>query len=620
MRLASLDGAGVPADQPPQTAPSQGRRPPIGLLVAAAFAAIAALTWITAVAVSAGHGFDTSDEAYYLLSYRWWDTNFRTFTGIQYLYGPVFELLGYDIAGLRLFRLLTVIACHLTFGWTFMRWLRLRRPAAPASRLWEIAGMAAILAAGGLVYGWLPLSPGYNDVSLLGSLLLAAIALTTATATGLGRAVPAWVAAAFGPVLVVMTLAKWASAIVTVGLVGLAIVITLWPRGWRQVLRFILWALAGAVLTVAAFQLFIVSLTTALPEMLTVNRLAASNTNAPTYLLSIYWHASVNVVKQMVKVHALLTFAAVFSLFARRPAMRRIAVVLACAGLAFSVWRVIAHGGLAAGTVNLDRYPANVVATFALIAVIGAGARWRAVSAPARPRGLRAWPVFGMLLLLPFAQAMGTGNPIHMMAVNAFAVWMAIMLAIYTGFETLPVVSRALATAALALGVALSACIGVNGVLLNPYRTAAFAHTTEVAAGVPALSSVRLDPATAQDYSDLYRRVKPYVEPDGRAIMAFDEMAGFVLLLGGRSVGEAWYSQADPERTYRGIEAECAKDKPWWGDRKPILIFRRPVSEGDVHALKSCGLVIGNDYRLLAPKEETMGLSVYVPAAETANG
>ena len=81
---------------------------------------------------------------------------------------------------LRLFRLLTIVVVHLVFGWSFMRWLRLHRPTAPPTRLWEAAGIAAVVAAGGVACGWLPLSPGYNDVILLGALLAMSLVLSMA--------------------------------------------------------------------------------------------------------------------------------------------------------------------------------------------------------------------------------------------------------------------------------------------------------------------------------------------------------------------------------------------------------------------------------------------------------
>ena len=112
----------------------------------------------------ADRGFDISDEGFYVLSYRWWDTTPRVFTGVQYVYGPVFELLGWSIPGLRVVRLVSIVLVHLAFGWAFMTWLRTRRPRhhPAAGGRWQ--GRSTIVASAGVTYGWLPLSPGYNDV------------------------------------------------------------------------------------------------------------------------------------------------------------------------------------------------------------------------------------------------------------------------------------------------------------------------------------------------------------------------------------------------------------------------------------------------------------------------
>ena len=169
------------------------------LAAVAAIAGVAAAVWIGAAGLTVGRGFDRTDEGFYLLSYRWWDTNLFTFTGAQYLYGPVFEATGYDIAILRAFRLVTVVATLVVFGWAFMRWLRLRRPDAPPSRVWEIAGVAVIIAGGGMVYSWIPMSPGYNDITALGGLLAAAIVLRIAADVLRGRAAPAWVPPPWAP-------------------------------------------------------------------------------------------------------------------------------------------------------------------------------------------------------------------------------------------------------------------------------------------------------------------------------------------------------------------------------------------------------------------------------------
>jgi hypothetical protein len=225
-----------------------------------------------------------------------------------------------------------------------------------------------------------------------------------------------------------------------------------------------------------------------------------------------------------------------------------------------------------------------------------------------------------MLVLLPAAHAMGTGNPLHWLAVNAYAAWVALMVAVVTGLAAAPRPARWFGVAAVATALVCAASIAQNALWANPYRTVGYTQATTRPTDVPALDSLRLDPATADGYSRLRRQLAPYLEPEGRAVMAFDEMPGVVLVLDGRPVGEAWYSKLDPGRAANGIRTECANGRPWWGDRAPLLLFSRPVTETELAALRACGLDFARQYRLLAPKEETMRVSVYVPIGEVAAG
>jgi hypothetical protein len=601
------------------------------LAVAAVLAAGCAALWIGVAAGTAGHGLDTSDEGAYLLSYRWWNVNLRTFTGSQYLYGPVFQLFGYDIAALRLFRLVTVVAVHLAFGWAFMRWLRQRRPSAPPSRLWEATGTAAILAAGGMVYGWLPLSPGYNDVSLLCGLLAAALVLRAATVAGRGARVPAWVAVALGPVAVAAVLAKWTSSALTIIVVAAAGIVVLAPRGWRELVRLAAWAVAGALVTIGLIQVFVIPLTSAIPQMLTINHLVAAKTNSPAALLHMYATTGWQVLKTVGRRGEILLVAAVFAVVTQGRLGRLCAAALAVLGLALSTRRLILDGDWQGGTVNLRRYPVGVLLVLAVAVVIGLTVllrdRYGSATKAAQPdeertdpsslsrEGRAGWAILLMLALIPVTQAAGTGNPLYFMAVNGYAAWLALIIVVVTGVETAPRLAHWLAAAMAAGAVLLSTSIAVDGLWSHPYRTASVGRTTTVPAGVPALDSIRLDPDTAQRYSQLYDTLGPYLRPSGRAIMAFDEMAGIVLLLDGRPVGEAWYSASDHDRTADGIRAACPGGHGWWGSRVPILIFRRPVTSTETDALRSCGLDFATDYRLVAPKEDTMNLLVYVPTA-----
>ena len=633
MKLAPHAGqrsaAAGPRRQPggPRTpAPGLAQRAiTLRLGIATAGSTIAIALWAGAAALTANRGFDITDEGFYLLSYRWWHANLRTFTGVQYIYGPVFQGLGYSIADLRLVRLVTVLAANLIFGWAFMRWLRQRRPDAPPSRLWELAGVAAITACGGMIYSWLPLSPGYNDVSLLGGLLGVSIVLCMATAVDAERKVGFWVPAALGPVIVVTLLDKWTSSLATLLAVGLVGGLVLAPAGRRSLLRAAGWVLAGAALTVGLIQLFVIPLNAAIPQLLATNHLVGLSSNSPVQLLDLYARTGVKLLTNVVTGFGLLLIAAVGVAVARGKPARWVTAVCAAGAGVFSAWRLVADGDLRGGTVNLDRYPVGLVGVLTVAVVV-----WLAVQVteprnepqqltPGRSRSY-GWAVFALLAVFPVTQALGTGNPLYYMAINAFSAWMAIIVAILTGFKPSNAPARRL-TAALAAGaVVLSACVATSASWSHPYRTAGRAHDTATVAGVPALSSLRLAPADARRYSRLYRLLRPYIEPGGRAMMAFDQLPGIVLLLGGRPVGEAWYSAIDLPRTAAGIRSQCQAGHGWWGSRDPVLLYNRPPRATDIAALNYCGLNLNTDYRTLAPSSATMGLRIYLPQPPGAGG
>jgi hypothetical protein len=63
------------------------------------------------------------------------------------------------------------------------------------------------------------------------------------------------------------------------------------------------------------------------------------------------------------------------------------------------------------------------------------------------------------------------------------------------------------------------------------------------------------------------------------------------------------------------MQAECLGPNRWWGDRAPLLLFNRPVTDIERDTLHICGYDLQTDYRLLAPKDQLDGLEVYVPRA-----
>ncbi|MFQ3567935.1 MAG: hypothetical protein SNJ59_13165, partial [Aggregatilineales bacterium] len=123
---------------------------------------LAALPWALLLA-GTPRGFDLTDEAFYLLSYRSPEDVEATFSMFGFLGAPAYRLVGGDIAllrGLGIAGLLLASACA--------AWVTLRRLAAPTSITDWLSALLPPIAAGALFYeSWL-LTPGYNWMALVG--------------------------------------------------------------------------------------------------------------------------------------------------------------------------------------------------------------------------------------------------------------------------------------------------------------------------------------------------------------------------------------------------------------------------------------------------------------------
>lgn len=572
--------------------------------------------WILTAGRAANEGFDITDEGYYLLSYRWWDSNPLALTGVQYLYGPVFEWFGYDIVKLRFFRLFTVVVVHLLFGYSFMRWLRGRRPGLPPTGLWEAAGTAVILAAGGMCYAWLPQSPGYNDVVLLGALTLVSCVLWMATAVDRGTPVPFWIFAVFGVVIGVMLLAKWTSVVV-IGLIVITAVVVLAGESWRSVARGILYALGGIALTAVVVQLFVVHLNVALPGILKVNKFIAGTSYTPSELLHLYWTSTVDLIGRTLLAHGLLLIATAVAVIARWRRLRIAAAVLALVALVLSVRRVVVDDGALGGSQHIPMYAETLLAAVLVAVVAAAGAviagRAGVTNCSRLSReNRRTWVILALLVLLPLVQAFGTNTPLYTIGFNAFAAWAAVMIAVLTGIWATPIVARLTLGVVLAGSLVVTSTIAYTGLFRYPYRSVGHSQLT-AASTLPALKGLYLSAPAEENFSRLAADLEPYTEPPGRPMLGFDKMAGLVLLLGGRPLGEAWIAPAERGRTVAGIEEACRRDRP---SRPPLIILNRDISDLEVNALRTCGVDFRTGYARLAPPQQTIGLQVWVPKGE----
>jgi hypothetical protein len=172
------------------------------------------------------------------------------------------------------------------------------------------------------------------------------------------------------------------------------------------------------------------------------------------------------------------------------------------------------------------------------------------------------------------------------------------------------------AAAATAAALALCVSTGVDGLLVHPYRVSDYHDSTTPIGGHGNASSILVSPEEVASY-DAVRAVLGDEARPGREYMGFDGQAGLIFVLGGRSVGEAWYSGHDHVRSAAGIRAACAHGNPWPQDERPIVLYVRPSDKPDRRALRSCGLSLQDDYRLAGT---VGGLQIYLPEGSDLPG
>lgn len=583
---------------------------PIALLIGSG---LLIAVWVVSALVMAGRGLDLSDESYYLLSYRWWDSTPRAVSGVQYLYGPVFELFGHSVAGLRCFRLVTVLVAHAGFAWAFVTWLRSRRPTALPTTAWALAAGLAIVAAGGANYGWLPLSPGYNDVAALTSLLMLAAVLRALRAVESGLRLPVGPAVALGVLAVLLVVAKWASAGVTLVFLVVTAVVAFRAAGARGWVRFAAVGAVAALAAAAGLGALVGGYGAVVPPLIEVNRLVASSTNAPLTLVRMYLTTGVGLVG-----YALLyaVLAGVFLLLAvvvGRRGHPRVAGGLVVASPVLAL--VLAEPGRAGlpggGAARITTYAACLVAMAILIggAVLVARRDRAASGSVTRPGGAVEGVVAVALFALPAIQGLGTGNRLYDLAVNQAASWIALFVLAAT---VVGGTARLLVVSATGCAVVVAAQAGAFGLLAYPYRTTGYSGATARIGGSGPLSALSVSPAEADRLAAVRDAVGPVAR--GRPMMAFDELPGVILALDGRSVGEAWYSATDRPRSAANIEDACAHGNPW-GTAQPVLVADRPLGSTEAEALAHCDLNLDTDFHQVGVAGFP-GLSVYLPVEE----
>ncbi len=563
-------------------------------------------------------GVDLTDESFYLLSYRFWDSNPRNFSGAQYLYGPLFEGLDHDIPRLRVARLGLLLVSHAAFVLALRD--HLRRTARP-SWSWSTPMMVLVLAAGGISYGWLPQSPGYNDVALLGSLLVGAVVLRCATATALGaRPSAGWLLLA-GACLAAVALAKWSSAL-AVGVLVAAVLAVLLRRKPVGLVRVVAVGLLGVAVFAALFHVAVAPWDQVLPPIRDVNRLVSSDTNSPTALLLLYATSTgwVLLAALLCAAGGLLPIGVLRRLrIAAGPprglmAGSAVAAPPLAAVLPWLVSSSLPQGGAdATWTYTVSIVAALLASLGAALLLGGSGAGAHRPAADTRPERVDRWAILVLLLGLPAAQAFGTGNALYLVAIHGLALWVAGALLWIA--DSPSVDARRVGTSLVTTCALLVAVVASTGLLLHPYRADPVGRATTAVPGSENLEGVRVNPALARKLGALVSVVDGQ-SPEAAPVYAVDELAGLVLAVDRAPAGESWNSRLDPDRAVAGLLAYCNQGSEV---AAPLILADRPLGQSELETLQACGWPLYPAYRAFSPPGGPDGVRLYLPDREEAD-
>ena len=562
-----------------------------------ALSTLGTLSWVVAAWLMTTRGFDITDEGFYVLSYRWWSSNLHSFTGTQYIYGPIFDALGHNVAALRVFRLGSVLAVSILFAVAFMNWLAAQEPRVRPLR-WKLAGISSLVASGGMIYAWLPQTPGYDDVAALGALAMAAVLLSTARRCLQHRRVPAWLPFVGGVLCVLQLLAKWPS-ILGVGVYGIAILLVFRGSGRRNLARHAALVLAGGVASSALVHLFVIPLDRAMPEIWFVIQSAIDESGSTSSRAMNYVSESLTVTTVALVLGAPLVAVAVASRVGRSRQVT--AASTAATFTAFGLFWAMAVliRGWQGGHSNTFRYTVTLLAL--LVALVVANVRVH------RPSSTAIGPLL-MLVLLPVTQAFGTANPIWLVGANAFAAWFAVIIWLVVTSTPNPRTGLFVSLSATSV-IVLVPVIVCTGLLAHPYRTSDFASNTAVA---PGMRSIRVSPATAREFQGIRDALRVHGGSKPIPVLALDRMSGLIFIAGDTAAGETWTGVDSRARSAAVLERACRQGEIG-PNRPPALLYNRPPAATDIDALAACGFTFPGDFIEIRPKNVPAEIRVFVP-------
>lgn len=584
--------------------------------VTSALAALGLLSWVVPALMMANRGFSLADEGTYVVTYRDWANPAFFESDAQYFYGPLFHLLGESIPWLRVARVIMAIAANAWWGWAFVCWFEAHRQ----FRLTVSGRVALVLVlttAGGPLYLWSPLTPGYYDLTTVITLALAALMVRNATHLASGRAPGALTGVIAGMLGVMLTLTKWPAITVLVAteLVTFVLVIRSSRRRMRDTQRHLLGIAAGVTVMALVLQAWVHPIVDSLTVLARVTGTRSGGSGRPTALLQWYVADTASFLASGL----VIALPAVLVLVIGMALSQRAKVALApvwplAASLVLGVLP-LAVGWRGGGTHGRVAFAAVTASLLLACAAGGVGRGWlrrgRLRADNPATRINQAAPVLICMVLLPVLQALGTSVPLIYEAMGCLALWVAALIVLITGPFAVPRL-RLMAWSSLATAIGLVCALSGTTTLLTPFKTNGYADSTTP---LPGVTDLRVSAAAARQYSAVASALAPHLDPTSPTpFYTLDRLSGLVYLLHGRVIGSPWTDASAPARSASILTLACQHGDvdP---DQAPVVLSNRVIDGGSVKALQSCGFPFPQGYVRVSIVGGPPGLMAWVERA-----
>lgn len=555
-----------------------------------AFACVLGVAISTALVLTAAdQSISLTDEGLYLLLVDDPEASIRSGTGFHLILSPLFELVDKSIVEWRLVRAFLDIGADVLFGASLLSYLRSRSPQGVfAGGYVGVTLVSGITLLGFISWSWSVNGFGYNEAGAIFITLIAALFLQTikSDSDASGRIILCSVG--LGMLLVAQLATRWTAG--TAVLAGL-VVATLIYTTRRKAITLFAAAAAGMAFAAVALHLFVLDLRTGIAGIVA----GTADVSQGAHSLDV-----------------------IFAQYARSLWL----------GLGFSVFFAFALLAGAVGVHFLQREDSNPILPWALFgfAVLFVAFGQRYVLGTPRAYTINGWSAVllglalvaigvrssqslfdsgvaealrtaalpGLLILIPFAAALGTDVLILLIAIFSSPLWAGALVICEhkSGF-------RGRIGYLLAVGLALLAAstpIFVYETLSGGGPWASGEQNVAVEQG--RFSGLQVDVATHDflvELDELRLRLGP--EP---TVLPLWSRPGITFALDGTGIGFPWYAWRDRAVAAATIEGACAEDG--FVPAGQIVLVQEvnrpdlgPVSD----ALSTCGINFPDDFTLI---------------------